>query len=470
MASKGPSVSTPNKDCQKCKSRRIPCDRTLPKCRKCISRNFDCPGYGVHLRWDQGVASRGKLMGRCVPLEKDLPKQVEVPSPLTIQPSPIFNQLTSQLIRHFDQGVATKLAWIDGPGNLWRNFVLPLSHTSPTVLFSVLAMASEDLACKYPADHPWFSRLRGVSGHNRDKALSSLAQQLSLFQTVTNPSAWAHPARCALASMLLLYNTELLTAEDDRWPIHIQGARAIVQWKSQATQHAGSVDLSDVFLLYEYYFTSVFMNLTRFDPSDDISEDIPTHGSISFFSDFVRIIHAITRAERLRSAPSLKSELPRLEEVFDETVAAKDKIIHMGHTMEFKSSEARCDFEYLVYMYYHAILIYSQRVLSDNPSEEFIQLSRDAIFTHLSYLSRSAYFAHDLVWPVFIAGSECRGIPSMQETVEHAMLNIMQLSGRLDRHRVLSFLKTFWALDLEPGVTWIHLARAKPIDHRFLIF
>ncbi|KAH8427170.1 Zn(II)2Cys6 transcription factor [Aspergillus melleus] len=463
MASTGPSVPTANKDCQKCKSRRIPCDRTQPKCRKCISRDFDCPGYGVHLRWDQGVASRGKFMGKCVPVEK------EVPSPLTIQPTSIFNNLTSQLLRHFNEGVATKLAWVDGPGNPWRNIVLPLSHTSPTVLFSVLAMASEDLACKYPADHPWFGRLQAVSGYNRDRALSSLSQQLSLFQTVSNPSTWVHPARCALASVLLLYNLELLTAEADRWLIHIQGARAIVQWKTQTTQHAGSVDLSDVFLLYEYYYTSVFINLTRFDPNDDISENIPTHGSISFFSEYVRIMHAVTRAERLRSTPWLNSNIPRLEEVFDETEAAKYKIIQMGQTMEFKSSEARCDFEYLVYMYYHAILIYSHRVLSDDPSERFIRISRDAILTHLSYLSRSAYFAHDLVWPLFIAGTECRGIPSMQETIEHAMLNIMQLSGSLDRHRVLSFLKTFWALDLEPGVTWIHLARAKSVNESFLI-
>ncbi|KAI9043512.1 Zn(II)2Cys6 transcription factor [Aspergillus affinis] len=363
MASTGPSVPAANKDCQKCKFRRIPCDRTQPKCRKCISRDFDCPGYGVHLRWDQGVASRGKLMGKCVPVEK------EVPSPLTLQPTPIFNNLTSQLLRHFDQGVATKLAWVDGPGNPWRNIVLPLSHTSPTVLFS----------------------------------------------------------------------------------------------------HAGSVDLSDVFLLYEYYYTSVFINLTRFDPNDDISENIPTHGSISFFSEYVRIIHAVTRAERLRSTPWLNSNIPRLSEVLDETEAAKDKIIQMGQTMEFKSSSARCDFEYLVYMYYHAILIYSHRVLSDDPSDEFIQISRDAVLTHLSYLSRSAYFAHNLVWPLFIAGSECRGIPSLQETIEHAMLNIMQLSGSLDRHRVLSFLKTFWALDLEPGVTWIHLARANSVNESFLI-
>ena len=120
-------------------------------------------------------------------------------------------------------------------------------------------MASEDLAYKYPADHPWFGKLQAVSGYNRDRALSSLSQQLSLFQTVSNPSAWAHPARCALASVLILYNLEILTAEADRWPIHIQGARAIVQWKTSTAQHAGPVDLSDAFLLYEYYFSSVFI-------------------------------------------------------------------------------------------------------------------------------------------------------------------------------------------------------------------
>lgn len=38
-------------------------------CRKCTSRKLSCPGFDpVPLRWDQGVASRGKLSGRVIPV------------------------------------------------------------------------------------------------------------------------------------------------------------------------------------------------------------------------------------------------------------------------------------------------------------------------------------------------------------------------------------------------------------------
>ncbi|CAG8232714.1 unnamed protein product [Penicillium salamii] len=64
-------------DCSNCQRRRIKCDRTWPGCRKYGKRCLQCPGYGVKLKWDQGVASRGSLMGRSLPVRN---------SPLVLQP------------------------------------------------------------------------------------------------------------------------------------------------------------------------------------------------------------------------------------------------------------------------------------------------------------------------------------------------------------------------------------------------
>ena len=411
-------------------------------------------------------------MGQAVPVPKDARSHqdslcITLPSQ---EPMPLFDSFTSQLLRHFDQGVATRLAWVDDTKNPWRNVILPLSHASPTVLHSVLALASNDLAYKYPTDHPWTHRLLAVSGDHRDTALSSLSSELGHLLGASNPVSCAFQASCILASAIILYNLELLTAPAAQWRIHLQCAREIIQWKIHATHRSPSADIADTFLLYEYYYTSVFIGLMTFDLTDDIPSDVPTCNSLTIFSDFMRIMHTVTRAERLKSANHLSPEIPRIEEILAENEAAKCRMIQLGQTLVFKSPEARRDFEYLVYMYYHATLIYSHRVLSEaSPPEERIRSSRSAILDHLLHLSQSASVAHNLVWPLFIAGSECRGIPHIQAIVERAMMNVMQISGNLDRHRVLSFLRMFWSMDLEPGTTWIQYARAKSISFSFLI-
>ncbi|OJJ41944.1 hypothetical protein ASPWEDRAFT_179614 [Aspergillus wentii DTO 134E9] len=466
MSIEFPPVRTAAKDCPKCKSRRVPCDRTLPQCRKCIKRNVDCPGYGIILRWNQGVASRGKWAGKTIPQRTPIENFAH---PNTLYPCHL-NGLDFRLIHHFNQHIATKLAWVDGPANPWRNMILPLSFASETVLFSLLALAAEDFAHRYPADHGCFRELQAVSLGCRDKAVPLLANKLDVLLEVSDPSTPVHHhARCVLASVLLLYNLELLIAEESRWRIHIQGARAVIQWKTQAARSSAPIDKADVFLLYEYYFTAVFIGLMSFDPADEIEDDIPTDDSVTIFCDFVRIIHSVTRAERVMYTTGSQPDPTSLADIVAEIERAKTRTTQSGQAVLFKSHAAQCDFVHLVSMYYHASLIYSHRVLStdDGASEPRIISSRASILDHLSRLVDSSTFAHDLVWPLFIAGTECRGLVAEQQTIEQALLNVMYVSGCLDRRRVLSFLKQFWRLDRD--ITWFEMARTVPRESKFII-
>jgi hypothetical protein len=49
--------------CHNCRRQRLKCDRSLPQCLKCIKRGQECLGYQRLFRWEQGVASRGKMAG-----------------------------------------------------------------------------------------------------------------------------------------------------------------------------------------------------------------------------------------------------------------------------------------------------------------------------------------------------------------------------------------------------------------------
>ncbi|KAL4897265.1 fungal-specific transcription factor domain-containing protein [Aspergillus ambiguus] len=481
MTAERSPIKLPNKDCHNCKSRRIPCDRTTPNCRKCISRSLDCPGYGVYLRWGQGVASRGKFTGRAEPVLRDLqvsqnPLQscagINFPDvSLSIRtPHFPFDSLITQLLHHFDRAVATRLAWVDDHRNPWRSVIMPLSHYSSTVRYSVLALASKDLASRYQTDHPWVHRLQVISGHYQNAALSWLSGCMRALLQAPNQVKNTDRARCILASALILYNLELLTAPAAQWRMHIQCAREIIQWKLQSAPSALYTNVADAFLFYEYYFTSVFVELTTFDLIDHLQENIPAFDNITLFSDFIRIMHIVTRAERLAYTTQSMSQIAPIEYTILDIKAAKARMMQLSQIIEFKSTQGRRDFECLVDMFYHATLIYSHRVLANNlASEQCILSSRNVLLEHALRLSCSADVAQDLVWPLFIAGSESRGHQGMQSTIEQAMLNVIRISGHLDRSRVLNFLKTFWSSDLSHDITWVHYARDKSINFSSLI-
>lgn len=57
-------LALPTKACHNCRKKRWKCDRSLPVCHKCLSSGAECLGYGKLFVWNNGVASRGKMMGK----------------------------------------------------------------------------------------------------------------------------------------------------------------------------------------------------------------------------------------------------------------------------------------------------------------------------------------------------------------------------------------------------------------------
>ncbi|KAM5468901.1 hypothetical protein MauCBS54593_004897 [Microsporum audouinii] len=60
--------------CWTCRARRKKCDEKRPFCTPCERKSLQCSGYGPRLKWGNGVASRGYLMGSAIPVHpKDVP-------------------------------------------------------------------------------------------------------------------------------------------------------------------------------------------------------------------------------------------------------------------------------------------------------------------------------------------------------------------------------------------------------------
>lgn len=476
-------------DCKKCQLRRIDCDRSLPACRKCEKRSLECPGYGVIIRWAEGIASRGKLQGKSIPLRdapaatsslphglnsvlssiKDVQHQVSVPSspsnPCLLDPRTTH---APQLLQYFMERVARRLAWIDGPENPWRHVILPLLEGSETVLSSILALTAHDMASQYPSGDIWCDRFQRISKSHQNKALELLAGELSILRRPLDSRSTNTISTPILASAIILCNAELLTAQEAGWRVHLQAAREVIRAETGRSLLQQQTDRIKEFFLQEFYATSVWAHLTTFHDIDEIVQTPLAGSRDAVFTDLIRIIHQITQAERIKTrAEILQLPPPDLIPCVDihiQLELARRSAVCLGQSIQFWSDSDRCAFEHLVWMYFHASLIYSYQALADpRTCQTLIRQSRDAILINLHSLSETGneMFAQNLVWPLFIAGTEFQGNRASQKLIERHLTNVMRISRTLDRDRVLSFLKNWWKLPDGECISWIELARKR---------
>lgn len=61
------------KGCYQCNKRRIVCDMGEPRCLKCTNKGLECSGNGLRYRFNNGIASRGKLRGLSIPIDQSCP-------------------------------------------------------------------------------------------------------------------------------------------------------------------------------------------------------------------------------------------------------------------------------------------------------------------------------------------------------------------------------------------------------------
>jgi hypothetical protein len=248
------SLLTLGVDCQVCNRRRIKCDRRAPTCAKCEKRGLTCSGYGVLLKWDQGVASRGKLKGKSLPIKSadiTLPvsRFIERPSSPDVRLSRSGDQLLEiapfstpenrttpwpllpfqlqrsderRLLHHYDHIVASNMAWADCVENPWRHIIIPLALESPPLLNAILAFAAKHLnAVSFSASKESTSMVPlPFPDSFQQKAMKLLAREIQEFAKEKDSQASSgmrknqsrDRSNAILATMLVLCNVETV------WP------------------------------------------------------------------------------------------------------------------------------------------------------------------------------------------------------------------------------------------------------------
>jgi hypothetical protein len=241
-------------DCRICNRRRIRCDRRLPTCGKCEKRGLTCSGYGIILKWDQGVASRGNLKGKSLPIKRAdavLPPSylVERPNTPEVQirqsgdqfhgittfssleistiPQPLVSyqlQISDErrLLYHYDHIVAPNMAWADCPENPWRHIIIPLALESPPLLNAILAFAAKHInAVSFSASRETTSMMPiSFPDTFQQRAMNLLAREIRELATAEASRTSVgvekfvnrNRSNAILATMLVLCNVETV------WP------------------------------------------------------------------------------------------------------------------------------------------------------------------------------------------------------------------------------------------------------------
>ena len=237
-------LGMPDRPCHSCRRRRVKCDRAVPQCQKCLTTGTECLGYGKLILWNQGVASRGKMMGKTFPTVRN---QADGSSSVTGQGSgailstsnrfphddfyqqrlafplidPLFQDLspsTRRYLSHFGSNFVKELVIYDVPDQNPVRQLLRYSREYPVLLQVIVATSAHHLYNISPSQ----------TFVLRD-ALSSKGRALELLKDALS-NIGLFDVNIMLAVVMLLIYFEWIQSGKNTWRIHLEGAKSLIRY------------------------------------------------------------------------------------------------------------------------------------------------------------------------------------------------------------------------------------------------
>ncbi|KAJ6785895.1 hypothetical protein PWT90_07921 [Aphanocladium album] len=453
----------PAKGCSTCTKRRIRCDGSRPTCLKCEKKGLKCPGYGPRLRWADGVAVRGKLKGRRVPLAQPTTAlaharataapadqmQLMLASAPDILQTTLSNSLP-QLIEYYDKNLAGLMVWVDSAENDYRRTVLPRVMNTPGLRLAVAAFASHHGSSRFQHAMELFPEAA------RDACLSMIHTRVhDMTSRVTDGAELDSKTDIAdaewmLACILMIACYEMSNSQSSAAEGHRLAARTLVNVFGTKQGYNNGLF---AFLRNQLAIYDVLVSTTSFSLEDIRNTIMPTPGSKNvLFSDYLTYLHQVTLASRYPS-PMPEEVYAAIREIdfapnFIRTkfTQARGATLLAAGRLGIEKATMRKDFTRLVDVYHYAAVLYSYRCLGYATSDNLDWQSTVAkLFEQLVCFEHPSVCIQNLPWPVFVAGTECWGNEQRQQTVRKLLGTILEATSFRHYEGVLSFLNAFWA-------------------------
>ncbi|CAI7672284.1 unnamed protein product [Penicillium bialowiezense] len=262
-----------------------------------------------------------------------------------------------------------------------------------------------------------------------------------------------------LASMLALCYSEILIPNSKEWGLHLQACRIIIDRHSLQADAIQKQSSFIHFLVKEVSDLLACGNFSIFSRHAEYAT-APYRPNISDTQSwgFLNLIDEITVAER-SSQPSVDMNYwhVKLDEAYENATQMLDWLPSSGKSQHQYSSA-------IVKAHYYAVSIYCYQAL-EPCGDSNIESRKPSIETLLetikwATLEPQSAFAHDVFFPLFIAGTECRKDKFKQQQVEKFFQESIFASGFWCNDAARRFLRAFWEGSSESeSVNWITFAR-----------
>ncbi|KAI1064238.1 hypothetical protein LB506_007824 [Fusarium annulatum] len=489
--------------CHNCRRGRLRCDRSIPQCLKCTSRGQSCLGYGVLLRWEKGLATRGKLVGvtsdnmskiqngdatatlqapQARFLSSRLPSftSSELNSPHSLT-DPLMQDLDCRSRRYLDyfaNVVCKDFVLYDIPKHNSFRQLIPMAYQQPMLLQAIIASSALHMSNASQQPSGIFTTMASTQnstnlvgslsvGHAMSypeafyDALGAKEQALCLLNSALGSMASAD-VDAILAAVFLLIGFELIDSGRGSWVFHINGARMITEKLMESGSGKGTAFsplrrwLVSNCLVYDLLGSS-FANCYLPQGGElsmttmSLLQDAEGNHCSSFPAALLPLIQAgaqILNSNNFYMFPDTSIN-PGLHDMLRLLDAAKS----FDPAAWATSLQPRSPVDDLLHRtmvacaHRTAVCVYLSRIiLALWPStvlSDDLQVLAAEIITHLSYLHPGDALFTATAWPVFIAGLETRDFTS-RAWVERRFQELWKVEPWGFTREALGALRTIW--------------------------
>ncbi|CAG8282109.1 unnamed protein product [Penicillium salamii] len=489
-----------HESCWTCRNRHVQCDRSQMPCAKCQKAGLECLKK-LPFRWVKGVAIRGNMQGHtyennsAAPVTK--PKRFRFKSSggkaagrrsaismITHSPIPspgkrVIHSLSAMLILYVpdNKRLCANFVVYDSDKNQLRKLI-PLALQNPILGKVILALAARHLANHGQTFGSNLSEallLPETMKYDRDALLFKHHAIAGLSNALGDPKQCYKDIN--LASVFLLVLLDLLESGGEEWQVHLHGAKSLITSSfrqppldNSAKQESTHVipDTRDFVIQHIVLIDTLGSIFPRpKSPSQEL-----TLGQTEMAQDSIEYSF-LACPELLRSAiRSISRErdsvarcgifqgtdvqayiqailvVVKLAENFD-CVSWASRLKQPRHTREDTHFLA-----VVAQVYKIATLLYGRRVIS---ALEKKTISQDELILELLGLLNSLKDRQELLkcvlWPVFVAGLECRS-PEQKQFFISRLEEFWMTTNCLNVINAAKILQEYWSRDDWESICW----------------
>ncbi|KAL4807910.1 fungal-specific transcription factor domain-containing protein [Aspergillus unguis] len=486
----GPS-DLASKACHNCRRRRIRCDRAVPACQKCAKYGQECLGYGKLFVWNNGVASRGKMMGKTFPLPKAANEVIQrcvsggdvIPVSLS---DPLYQGLddtSRRYLFHFATNLSGEMAICDiTETNPFRSLV-PLCQGNPMLLHAINANAALHVSCLHRRDPTNSSQAMVDALSAKHKSLGLLQRALEDIPNIDIDIT------IAVAHLFIIF--ELISPVGDEWRAHVHGALQLINYlQTIDPSHSPVPSIRDTLTsdCLTYYVLGNTLTNTGLEPipdpflsNSDIIASLTRAEPNSYLSLPTPLLQLLFRACELSNLVSRRSTEPlvllqqantllRAAEAFDAYAWASH--LQQNSSPSFCSSSPSPRTQSRIHIalaHQAAVKIYILRSVDTiSPREPNTETLVTEIVAHLSLVSARDPVFMATCWPSFIAGAETRN-PGYREWAVQRLRRFWELMPWGYVKTAEEVMRTTWELRDRGDMRGSWIQQVKGLERCWLI-